>query len=83
MAKGQADVERRKGENKVLTLDIESDSEALPDNSTDNPTSDWRRDLSNIILLLILYTLQGIPIGLSTAIPFLLLEKVTNGGGHD
>lgn len=82
MAKGQAGTERREGQTKVLTLDLESDSEALPDALTEDPTSEWRRDLSNIVLLLILYTLQGIPIGLSSAIPFLLLEKVTNGGGH-
>lgn len=78
MTKGQADVERRKGVTQVLTLDLESDSEVLLEESDDDSTSEWRRDLSNIVLLLVLYTLQGIPIGLSTAIPFLLLEKVTN-----
>lgn len=83
MAQGQAGVQRRKEEMKVLTIDLESDSKALTDKSTEDPTSEWRRDLSNIVLLLILYTLQGIPMGLSSAIPFLLLEKVTNGGGHE
>lgn len=33
-------------------------------------------DLPNISLLLLLYTLQGIPMGLSSSIPFLLAEKV-------
>ncbi len=39
--------------------------------------SDWKQDLPSIVLLLVLYTLQGIPMGLSGSIPFLLLEKVS------
>jgi len=39
--------------------------------------SDWKQDLPNIVLLLVLYTLQGIPMGLSGSIPFLLLDKVS------
>lgn len=39
--------------------------------------SDWKKDLPSIMLLLVLYTLQGIPMGLSGSIPFLLLEKVS------
>uniref|UniRef100_A0A6V3DJ58 Acetyl-coenzyme A transporter 1 n=1 Tax=Heterosigma akashiwo TaxID=2829 RepID=A0A6V3DJ58_HETAK len=35
----------------------------------------WRDDLGSIILLLILYTLQGIPMGLSGSVPFLLQDK--------
>ncbi|CAM9235621.1 unnamed protein product [Choristocarpus tenellus] len=35
------------------------------------------KDLSSIVLLLVLYTLQGIPMGLSGSIPFLLQDKVT------
>ncbi|EQC41516.1 hypothetical protein SDRG_01481 [Saprolegnia diclina VS20] len=33
-------------------------------------------DLWSILILLVLYTLQGIPMGLSSSIPFLLQEKV-------
>lgn len=54
-------------------VDVESDSGEL----LDRGQSDWRQDLPSIVLLLILYTLQGIPMGLSGSIPFLLLEKVT------
>eukprot|EP00752_Nemacystus_decipiens_P004361 g3985.t1 len=39
--------------------------------------SAWRQDLPSIVLLLVLYTLQGIPMGLSGSIPFLLLDKVS------
>ncbi|CAM9547476.1 unnamed protein product [Discosporangium mesarthrocarpum] len=34
-------------------------------------------EIPNIALLLVLYTLQGIPLGLSGSIPFLLQDKVT------
>jgi PAT family acetyl-CoA transporter-like MFS transporter 1 len=40
------------------------------DASTDN-------DRFNYALLIVLYTLQGIPMGLSASIPFLLQEKIT------
>ncbi|OQR98510.1 acetyl-coenzyme A transporter [Achlya hypogyna] len=33
-------------------------------------------DVGSILILLVLYTLQGIPMGLSSSIPFLLQEKV-------
>jgi PAT family acetyl-CoA transporter-like MFS transporter 1 len=36
-------------------------------------------DFGSILLLLLLYTLQGIPMGLSASIPFLLQEKVGYG----
>ena len=63
----------RKGQNGGRKFaDVESDSGEL----VDRGQSDWRQDLPSIILLLILYTLQGIPMGLSGSIPFLLLEKV-------
>jgi len=38
----------------------------------DDGASDW----SSMLLLLLLYTLQGIPMGLSSSIPFILQEKV-------
>ena len=38
-------------------------------------TSDWSGDYTAIALLMVLYTLQGIPIGLGTVVPFLLAEK--------
>lgn len=63
----------RKGQNGGRKfVDVESDSGEL----IDRGESDWRQDLPSIVLLLILYTLQGIPMGLSGSIPFLLLEKV-------
>ena len=37
--------------------------------------SDWTGDYTAIALLMVLYTLQGIPIGLGTVVPFLLAEK--------
>lgn len=36
-----------------------------------NTSGDWM----NIIILLILYTLQGIPLGLSAAIPIIMQKK--------
>lgn len=77
--------ERRKdfGQNKDFgrakeTADVENDSSNGDFIGTlSGPESDWKQDLPSIVLLLILYTLQGIPMGLSGSIPFLLLEKVT------
>jgi len=37
-------------------------------------------DTWNYALLLVLYTLQGIPMGLSASIPFLLQQKIKNSG---
>jgi hypothetical protein len=34
-----------------------------------------RKDLHNIILLIFLYTLQGIPLGLTASLPFILSER--------
>ncbi len=33
---------------------------------------DWKKDKGNIALLIFLYMLQGIPLGLTLAMPFLL-----------
>lgn len=87
MAGRQADYGRRKGPNKAV--DVESIVE-LQGNKTTRPTVNWGNDLPSILLLLVLYTLQGIPIGLSGSIPFLLVDKVktrrytyTTTAGHD
>lgn len=77
--------ERRKdfGQNKDFRraeepADVENDSGTGDLMGTSSGVeSDWKQDLPSIVLLLILYTLQGIPMGLSGSIPFLLLEKVT------
>lgn len=66
-------MEKREGQNGSRKfVDVESDNGDI----CDTGRSDWRQDLPSIVLLLILYTLQGIPIGLSGSIPFLLLDKV-------
>lgn len=78
MAGRQADFGRRKESNEpqVDAVDMESDCGELL--SSDDRSADWTTDLRSIVLLLILYTLQGIPMGLSGSMPFLLLEKVQN-----
>lgn len=51
----------------------------FPSNSTDASlpvADDDHGDFFNYILLILLYTLQGIPMGLSTSIPFLIQQKV-------
>lgn len=53
------------------TTTISSTSSAVSKDEDDEP-NDW----SSILLLLLLYTLQGIPMGLSSSIPFILQEKV-------
>ena len=40
-----------------------------------NPSPNWRKDASSIALLLILYILQGIPLGFSGSIPFMLMAR--------
>lgn len=82
MAGRQADFGRRNEpeQSQRQTIDLESDTVELVDESGGDRESDWTRDLSSIVLLLVLYTLQGIPMGLSGSIPFLLLEKVTTPG---
>ena len=52
----------------------DDDSETLlPLNTT---TEDDHGDFFNYVLLILLYTLQGIPMGLSGSIPFLIQQKV-------
>lgn len=51
--------------NQVLTNEI-----AVVENVKLKP--DWKKDKGNIALLIFLYMLQGIPLGLTLAMPFLL-----------
>lgn len=77
MAAGRRkDFGQRKDLGRTKEADVENDNGKLIDTSS-GVESDWKQDLPSIVLLLILYTLQGIPMGLSGSIPFLLLEKVT------
>ncbi|CAM9338726.1 unnamed protein product, partial [Pylaiella littoralis] len=57
--------------------DVENNNNGELTATSSDVESDWKQDLPSIVLLLILYTLQGIPMGLSGSIPFLLLEKVS------
>lgn len=70
-------VERRKETQPILT-DVEQmeHNGHIVDRTIETVKGGWRQDLSSIILLLVLYTLQGIPMGLSGSIPFLLVDKV-------
>ncbi|CAM9227272.1 unnamed protein product [Ascophyllum nodosum] len=77
MAGRQAGYGRRKEESIGATIDLESVNGDLLYHKNDKGTTNWRSDLSSVMLLLILYTLQGIPMGLSGSIPFLLLDKVS------
>lgn len=73
----QAEIGWRKRDNEDLEVDLENHSTKPPNgNCSDAPSSSWTDDLPSITLLLLLYTLQGIPMGLSGSIPFLLLDKV-------
>ena len=50
--------------------------EKMKKNTT--PSLDLRGDETSLLLLLFLYTLQGIPIGLAGSLPFLLQERGTS-----
>lgn len=77
MAGLRPDIGRRRRENGAIEVDLES--RGASSNGGDAKTKSNRStDLRSIILLLVLYTLQGIPMGLSASIPFLLLEKVND-----
>lgn len=56
---------------KSTNMSATSSAAVSKDDAEDEP-NDW----SSILLLLLLYTLQGIPMGLSSSIPFILQEKV-------
>lgn len=77
MAGLRPDIGRRRRENGVIEVDLESRD--VSSNGGDPKASrTGSTDLPSIVLLLVLYTLQGIPMGLSASIPFLLLEKVND-----
>lgn len=55
-----------------LDLDHSSESESERSPTPPVPQSDWRKDRWNIILLLLLYLLQGIPLGMAASIPLII-----------
>jgi len=57
-----------------IVANNDDDTNGLPNGN--NPSSDDHDDRFNYALLLALYTLQGIPMGLSASIPFLIQQKV-------
>jgi hypothetical protein len=54
---------------------VPSYSSAQPDANVPTASGNMRDDYGNIALLLLLYTLQGIPLGLSASIPMLLQSR--------
>lgn len=65
-------MERKKGENKVLKHNIKMEN---GDFTYSHMGSNIKGDEWNIALLFFLYTLQGIPLGLSAAIPMILQNR--------
>lgn len=61
----------------TLTKRKRSDNEELLENgdSGDSEPSNIKGDEVNIVVLLFLYTLQGIPLGLAGAVPMLLQNR--------
>ncbi|CAF0992405.1 unnamed protein product [Rotaria sordida] len=62
-----------------LSSSLESGKEIINNNSSSSlimppisKRSDWRKDKSNISLLLFLYLLQGIPLGMAASIPLII-----------
>lgn len=53
---------------------LESQLSVMGGNADDS--DDGKSDVLNYVLLIVLYTLQGIPMGLSASIPFLIQQKV-------
>lgn len=70
---------REKEHIREVDVDVESRIVDLNGDGAD-ASSGGTADLPSITLLLVLYTLQGIPMGLSGSIPFLLLGKVNTEG---
>lgn len=74
---------RRRGDEQTPTASSSDSDGASPTKETsaddgqdaDDTSGDW----PSMLLLLLLYTLQGIPMGLSSSIPFILQEKVGYG----
>lgn len=69
-----AELKQRKAAASASTKSTSTESTAKPvvAAANDDDASDW----PSIVLLLLLYTLQGVPMGLSSSIPFILQEKV-------
>lgn len=55
----------------------DNNTEDTEETPTPPPPGAFKDDLGSILLLLLLYTLQGIPMGLSASIPFMLQSKVS------
>ena len=62
---------KQKGLAILNTFDTKSTNNANPSNSA----SSFRKDIPNILLLLFLYMLQGIPLGLTASLPFILSSR--------
>lgn len=65
-------MERKKQKNKSNTASLLENGQA---SGLIHTNSDIKGDGWNILLLLFLYTLQGIPLGLSSAIPMILQNR--------
>ena len=62
MEKMRARLDQRERESSLGRLEDQKEDKAK------ELQSNWRKDFHNILLLLLLYTLQGVPMGLSPAI---------------
>ncbi|TMW56079.1 hypothetical protein Poli38472_008727 [Pythium oligandrum] len=65
--------QRKGGAKASAAADVQA---TLKDTQKPSQDEDEAHDWSSMLLLLLLYTLQGIPMGLSASIPFILQEKV-------
>lgn len=57
------------------TIDADSDDDLIKSNSRFSKPQDIRKDLKNILFLMFLYLLQGIPLGLTGSLPFILSSR--------
>lgn len=57
----------------VSSIELDASKESHPTEVTEE--ADLRGDYGNVALLFLLYTLQGIPMGLAGSVPFLLQEQ--------
>eukprot|EP00501_MAST-03F_sp_TOSAG23-6_P001407 GSMAST32.ASY1.ANO1.1463.1 assembled CDS len=57
----------------VSSIELDASKESHPTKVTEE--ADLRGDYGNVALLFLLYTLQGIPMGLAGSVPFLLQEQ--------
>lgn len=57
------------------SLNMEFTTPLIDENNENSHETDLRGDRTNIAILLFLYLLQGIPIGLTSAIPMLLQNR--------